>query len=56
MSKAKTNPHRYFKRLKGTKSYRLRVGEYRIIANIDDKEIQILVLYIDHRKKIYKRF
>ena len=35
-------------------SWRYRIGDYRIIANIDDREKTILILDIDHRSRIYK--
>lgn len=34
--------------------WRYRVGDYRIICDIKDKEIVILVLNIGHRGKVYK--
>lgn len=34
--------------------WRYRVGDYRIIASIQDKEISILVVSIGDRKHIYK--
>ena len=34
--------------------WRYRVGNYRILAQIDDNEITILVLEIGHRRDIYK--
>lgn len=34
--------------------WRYRVGNYRIIAHIDDYELIILVLTTGHRKEIYK--
>ncbi len=36
--------------------YKLRVGDYRIILDIIEDEIVILVLEVGHRKSIYKRF
>lgn len=50
------DPKRYGKALKGNlKEYwRYRVGNYRILADINDDQIQIIVLNIDHRKDIYK--
>lgn len=50
------NPKKYGKALKGEfKEYwRYRVGNYRILANINDDQIQILVFNIGHRKEIYK--
>ena len=35
--------------------YRLRVGNYRIIYNLDFNIIQIIILKIAHRKEIYKK-
>lgn len=49
----KHNPFRYFKRLVDRPEHSLRVGDYRIIAEINKKEILILVLLIGHRKKVY---
>ena len=42
-------------KLKGFKnSYRIRVGDYRVIYEIEDKVLRILVIAIGHRKDIYK--
>ena len=35
-------------------SWRYRVGDYRIIANINDQTKTVLVLDIDHRSRIYQ--
>lgn len=50
------NPRLYGKALQGKyKSlWRYRVGEYRIISNIEDGKLVILLLEIGHRKEIYK--
>ena len=43
------------KKLKGYKnSYRIRLGNYRIIYEIEDKVLRILVIAIGHRKDIYE--
>ena len=34
--------------------YRFRVGNYRILFQIDDKELLISVLEIKHRKEVYR--
>ncbi len=42
------------KKLKGyDKTYRIRVGDYRIIYNIEDQEKLILILNSIHRKDAY---
>ena len=37
----KENPHRFFERLKGRTDYKLRVGDYRVIADLDDRTKKI---------------
>lgn len=34
--------------------YRLRIGDYRVLYDIDDKEKVVLILRIGHRRNIYK--
>ena len=34
--------------------WRVRVGNYRIIASIEDDELLILAIHIDHRSRIYR--
>lgn len=50
-----TNPRQYGKSLLGNKTgqWRYRIGDYRLICKIQDKEIIILMLSIGHRKNIY---
>jgi mRNA interferase RelE/StbE len=55
ISSAKENPFHFFERLTGRDEYKLRVGDYRIIADIDEKTKRISILFIDHRKNIYKK-
>jgi len=49
-------PRKYGKSLKGAlKDYwRYRVGNYRLIASIDEKEVTILIVNVGHRKDIYR--
>ncbi len=42
------------KKLSVVDGYRIRVGDYRILYEISDKTIIILVLDIDHRKQVYR--
>jgi len=49
---AKTNPHHFFERLKERKCYKLRVGDYRVIADINERKIEIRL--IGHRKNVYE--
>lgn len=34
--------------------YRIRVGDYRIVYSIEDKQLKILVLTIGHRRDVYR--
>lgn len=52
---AANNPHVLFKQLIGRPEYKLRVGDYRVIADIDDKAKKLLIRTIGHRKNIYDR-
>ena len=42
------------KKLTAREGWRVRVGKYRIIYEIDDKEKAVVILHIGHRKDIYK--
>ena len=44
------------KKLKYSDFWRLRIGEYRAIYEIDYKKQRIIVLYIGHRKDVYDDF
>jgi mRNA interferase RelE/StbE len=49
------NPRPYgYKKLKGEEAYRIRVGDYRIIYEINDDIIIVTVVSVGHRKDIYK--
>lgn len=51
------NPRSFGKMLKGSRSelWRYRVGKYRIICELNDISITVLVIRIGHRKDVYKR-
>ena len=42
------------KKLTGMALYRLRVGDYRVIFDIKNDELLILIVKVGHRKGIYK--
>ena len=43
-----------YRKLKGRKGYRIRVGNYRIIYDIFDSKLIIVVIELGHRKDIYE--
>ncbi len=45
-------PHGCLK-LSGRKGWRIRIGNYRIIYAIDDKQTTVTILHIGHRRDVY---
>ena len=41
-------------KLSGQEQYRIRQGVYRIVYEIKDKELIVLVVQVGHRSKVYK--
>jgi len=42
--------------LKPSQFWRLRVGDYRVIYEIDRKTDRVIVLYVGHRRNVYDEF
>lgn len=56
LTKVAANP-RIGEKLKGESSaYRHRIGKYRVIYEVKDKELIVLVINFGHRKEIYRDF
>ena len=49
-------PEHYLEELVELKSYKLRVGDHRLIIDLDKKNKIISILFIGHRKNVYERF
>jgi mRNA interferase RelE/StbE len=52
------NPRDIGEALKGQKLgefWRYRVGDYRIVCNIEDEQVRVLVVRIGNRKEIYRK-
>ena len=41
-------------RLSGLERYRIRQGKYRILYNIEDRELVVYVIKVGHRKAVYR--
>lgn len=54
VEESKTNPERYLERLKKIDAFKLRVGDYRIIIDLDQNKNELNVLTLGHRKNIYQ--
>ena len=46
--------HRFFVRLAGRTEFQLQVGDYRVIANIEESRRVLIFRSLGHRKNIYK--
>jgi len=53
LERIRIKPENYVKKLVGERAYRLRVGDYRVIFDLDKTDLLILVLKVGHRKNIY---
>jgi mRNA interferase RelE/StbE len=42
------------KKLKGRDAWRIRVGDYRVIYEIHDRVLQVIVITVGHRREIYR--
>ena len=52
--KHKKRPHRFYVRLVGRSEYKLRVGDYRVIADIEENSRVIIIRSLGPRKNIYR--
>ena len=53
LQQCKENPFHFLEHLEEINGYKLRVGDYKIIIDIDSSSKTIIVLKIGHRKNIY---
>ena len=54
LNKLRIRPEAYLTRLIGEKAYKFRVGNYRLIVDLNKNQLFILIIKIGHRKNIYK--
>ena len=55
LERIRIRPQAYVTKLVGDPGYKLRVGDYRLIMDIDNNKLTILVLKAGHRKNIYQK-
>lgn len=41
-------------KLSGREGWRIRIGDYRVVYEIDDEEPSVTVLHIGHRRDVYR--
>jgi mRNA interferase RelE/StbE len=55
LSALETNPRPAdVKKLKGRDAWRIRVDDYRVIYEIHDRVLQIIVITVGHRREVYR--
>ena len=55
LERIRIRPEAYITKLVGDPGFKLRIGNYRVIMDIDNNNLLILVIKVGHRKEIYKR-
>ena len=55
LERCRIRPYPHLVKLVGLSYFRLRVGDYRIILEIKEEKLIILVLEVGHRKNIYNQ-
>jgi mRNA interferase RelE/StbE len=51
----KYSPYHFIDRLTDADAWRLRVGDYRVILDINEERKELVILKVGHRKNIYKK-
>ncbi len=54
ISELTTDPFRNSIKLVGEKGYRIRIGDYRVIFDIEHNSLRILILKVAHRSAVYR--
>jgi len=54
LEQVKHTPYHFAEHLTDIRAWKLRIGDYRVIMDIDEAEKTIFVLKVGHRKNIYK--
>ena len=55
LSSLREDPFRYLEHYEGKDYFKLRIGNYRALIDVDNKRKIIFVQHLGHRGKIYKR-
>lgn len=54
LERIRIRPEAYITKMVGDPGYKFRVGDYRIILDIEKDKLLVLVIKIGHRKNIYQ--
>ena len=53
LERIRIRPEAFIEKLVGISGYKLRVGDYRVILDLENDKLLILVIKVGHRKNIY---
>ena len=56
LERIRVRPESFTTKLVGEQGYKFRVGDYRVIMDIEKNRLNILILKMGHRKGIYQDF
>ncbi len=56
VNEAAKNPFLFVQKLHGLDLYRLRVGDYRVIMEIENKKMVIFIVEVCHRSIVYRKY
>ena len=55
LKEAEENPFRFLEHYEGDKVYKLRIGDYRALVDVDIGRELLFVRVLDHRRRIYNK-
>lgn len=55
LERIRIRPEAFVKKIIGDPGYRFRIGNYRVILDIEKEKLIIMILMVGHRKNIYKK-
>ncbi len=55
LERIRIRPENFVVKLVGDPAYKLRVGDYRVLLEINQGKLQILIIKVGHRKKVYDK-
>lgn len=50
------DPYVFTEKLQGFDLRKLRIGDYRVILNLEEQKITIFIVEVGHRSKIYQKY
>jgi mRNA interferase RelE/StbE len=54
LERIRINPKSYLTKLVGDEGYKFRVGDHRLIIDLEHKNLLIIIIKVGHRKNVYE--